>query len=104
MTQPDTKRDNTRFVLTLLCMVVVTSLALFVLSRALRISDDAAKFNRDGISCVLEQLNEHRLNSYFAHQQEAKMGGYALDVPAPIPEPLPRELVAACERFLGPVP
>ena len=96
----ETKKDNTRFIMTLLCMVVISSLAIFVVVHALRLQSDGAKINRDGISCVLEELNAHRMNSYAADQANAEIHRETLKQPAPAAQPVPRELLAACQRFL----
>ena len=97
----ETKKDNTRFVMTLLCMVVISSLAIFVVVHALRLQSDGAKINRDGISCILEELNAHRMNSYAADQDNAAAHKEQLRQPAPAAQPVPRELLKACERFLN---
>lgn len=93
-------KHNARMLVTVLAMVSIAALVLFFLARAMRLNHEATEINRDGISCVLEQLNAHRMNSFTADQQEAKAHSLSLDTPAPAAQPLPAQLLKACDRFL----
>lgn len=79
----------------------ITATGTFVVVHTVRGADDTSKINMDGISCILEQLGEHRQNSFVADQRNAASHKTLFDAPAPAPQTLPRELIAACERFFG---
>jgi hypothetical protein len=83
-----------------LAMLCIAGTCVGVVSYMLDGVEDVSKVNRDGISCVIEELNAHRQNSYQADEQDAMHHDKTLTVPAPAPQPVPKELVEACDRFL----
>lgn len=97
--QPITKQALPVAVI-VLAMMSVAALCIFVVSGSLADAEKASKVNRDGISCIIEELNAHRLNSYNADAEDAKRHNDELMAPAPPAQPVPQELLAACQRFL----
>ena len=95
------KQANARLFIGIISVLVISALMVFVLTWALRTAgDDASRVERDGIACLLEQLNEHRQNTFAVEERDADMRGEASVLPAPPPASLPPELVATCARFL----
>jgi predicted nucleic acid-binding protein len=78
------KRDNAQTFVLVLAMFVVLALAVFTAARFARIQRDADQANRDGISCILGHLAEHR-----THDNE----------PLTIEPPPVAALLGSCERF-----
>jgi hypothetical protein len=101
MTEPKSKaKIGVSTAVIVLAMMSVAGLCVFVVVNVLAGADRINQMNRDGISCLLIQASDHRQNTYEAAAEAAEAGDYALSQPAPRPEPLSRELLQACERFL----
>lgn len=92
--------DKDKFFVKIGVAVMLVALTLFTFANVIRRESDITDVNREGITCVLEQLNEHRQNSYAADRDQATSVGRPFNVPAPAPRQLPLELAKSCEKFL----
>lgn len=82
-------------------VVIGTSIAMFALLMftVSGLEKDRDNDDRDGLLCVLLELEQHRVNSYDAHRDQATANGQPYNVPFDAPQ-LRTEDFSACERFL----
>ncbi len=79
---------------------VALMLGLFLSSRGANTQE--LQILQNGVACVAQQQNEHRLNSYSEQVAINQAHGLKLELPAPPPvRDVAGVLAGACDRFLA---